>query len=343
MRLKFFACLVLWACFPLESLGQHDAYFTLNHSKARPLAMGGAFTAIEDDIAAIAYNPAALSLYKVEKPARFTFFLNPVSPVLAALNKDDLYTGEGSTVDDALLTLGLLVKAATFSLGALHLAVVLGEEGLNLPVTVMRDEPVQLSGFRQNHTHSFAGKVNLGGRVYLGGAANLFYESRPDSPLQRHSGWGISYGVILKAEKGLMFGVSYVNMPDSLQSFRIPFERLVDEAVNVGISYRLFKGTLLSLDVRNLGEEQNMAVREFHFGVEQVFLSHVALRAGFYRLDSDRNVFSAGIGLFDGNSVFRRDNHFMHNNFWLNYAFVYESADVAGDSYAHFLSLNFRI
>ena len=47
--------------------------------------MGGAFTAVDDDLAALLYNPASFSLYKDHRAnvGRVTLFLNPLAPVVA--------------------------------------------------------------------------------------------------------------------------------------------------------------------------------------------------------------------------------------------------------------------
>lgn len=334
----FFAVMMLPNVLP----GQAKTFYILNNVKARPLAMGGAFMAIQDDIAAAQYNPAAFSLYKLSKRKRFTVFLNPVSPVLGGIESDEIFSGDGTPLDDGLLALSLLVKAVTLDMNSLEFGMILGEESLNLPAALQSEDLIRTEGYRQNHMHSFVGKVSFADKVFLGGGATVYSESKPSDLQARKSAWGISYGILLKPERGLNIGVSFFNLPDSLnQEIRLPLERIVDESVNIGVSYNL-GGTTVSMDVRNLGEEQNVAVREFHFGIEQVLMSQIALRAGFYTREGGTEVFSAGLGLFDGNALVRFENRFAHRNFWLNYAFVYEKADFT-QSYSHFFSLIFRI
>ena len=57
---------------------QNNYYSSLNNVKLRPIALGGAFTSINDDLAAAFYNPASLNLYKNDKKFKLTFFLNPL-------------------------------------------------------------------------------------------------------------------------------------------------------------------------------------------------------------------------------------------------------------------------
>jgi hypothetical protein len=326
---------------PLDILGQSDRFFTLSNVRARPLAMGGAFTSIEDDLAAINFNPAAYDLYGDEKVRRLTFFINPISPFVGALENNDLYGGSGTTLDDALLSLSLLLKSVSLSLRSLEIGVLLGEEGLNLPNAFSDEKFFGVSGFRQNHSHSVVGRIKLAKKISLGGAINFLYGSKKNNPFERNREIGISYGVLLKPERGLNIGVSFINLPDSLKEYRLPIERIVDESVNIGVSYRLFSGTLFSIDVRNLGEEQRKVVREIHFGMEQVILSHVAIRAGYYKKRDGEHVISWGMGLLDGNKFVSDENKFKHRNFYLNYSFVYEGSPI--NTRWHFLSFNIRI
>ena len=60
---------------------QENYFLTLSTIKARPLAMGSAYTSIEDDIVSASYNPATLNLYQVKKDYRLTIYLNPIAPI----------------------------------------------------------------------------------------------------------------------------------------------------------------------------------------------------------------------------------------------------------------------
>lgn len=327
---------------PLVSWAQNTRYFIFNNVKPRPLAMGGAFVALEDDIAAINYNPASFSLYAATKSKRLTFFLNPISPFVGGIENGDLFNGSGSTLDDLFSSISLLVKSISLSLESFEFGLLLGEESLSLPEEFARG-PFDINGFRQNHSHSFVGRIKLADRVSLGGTATLLYGSKTANPAERTSDVGISYGILLKPETGLKIGVAFFNLPDSLKDARVPMERIVDESVNIGISYQLFHGmTKFALDIRNLGEETQTAVREFHFGLEQVLMSQMAVRAGYFQKDSEDRVFSWGVGLLDGNTLFDPENSFTHRNFLFNYAFIYENSRL-GNNQWHLLSFHIRL
>jgi len=342
MLQKILTCILILTTNIICVFAQNNRFVTLSHVKARPLAMGGAFTAVEGDLAAINFNPAAFSLYKLKKSKRITFFLNPVAPIIGAIDNKILFQGSGSKIEDYLFSLGLLLKSVSISLGSIDFGFLLSEEGLNLPDIFVDEKFFRVSGFRQNHSHTFAARLKLADKVSFGGSASVLFGSQEADPLERESGFGFSYGILLKPEKGLSIGVSFFNMADSLKEYRLQSERIVDESVNLGVSYQPFKGTLISLDVRNLGEEGSEVVREFHFGLEQVMFSHVAIRGGYFFKGDGDNVISGGIGLFDWNTIFDLEDTFSHRNFVLNYAFVYEETGVINDR-RHFLSFLLRL
>ncbi len=339
--LKYFVLAICLIGLPEPGQAQATRYVSLNSSKARPLAMGGAFTSITDAFPAVSYNPAAVDLYSVKHRGRLTLFLNPVAPVVGGLNMSDLFSGSSSPGENFLLGASLVLKSLFLSLNSLELGIVLGEQDLQLPQPFQGDDLFSVSGFRQNHAHTVVGRLRLAEQVAFGVSASLMYRSQTADPNKRLSGVGVSYGILLEPEKGLSIGVSLVDLPDSLHTERLPLERIVDETVNVGVSYNLWN-TTVSLDIRNLGEDDQDAVREFHIGLEQVLLSTVAVRAGWYKKDAGGNVYSWGLGLLDGNKLWGRPRQFGHNDFLLNYAFVLEEGAVDEWRY-HVLSAHFRI
>ena len=88
---KQFVGLFLFLLFaPLCLFAQSSRFFTLSNVKARPLAMGGAFMSITDDVASIDFNPAGYFLSENEDSRHVHLFLNPVSPFVHGLNKSEL-------------------------------------------------------------------------------------------------------------------------------------------------------------------------------------------------------------------------------------------------------------
>ncbi len=320
---------------------QSNRYVAVSTVRARAFALGGAITSIKDDLAAPYYNPAAFSLYANKKVNRFTFFINPISAAVSGIKKGDLFSGEGSSEGDILLSIGQIVKSVTLSMNSLEFGLILGEQSIQKPLSFYNEEIFNVDGFRQNHSHLLVGRLKLADQVSIGASASLIYSSQPMQPLASQKDIGLSYGILIQPEKGLSIGVSLVNLPDTIRTNRLSLERVVDEAVNVGVSYN-YKGSTIMLDVKNIGEESEEVVREFHAGVEQNFLGHLSLRAGWFKRANGGHVYSWGIGLINGNSIWNLDKLFNHKNLFLNYAFVYEDNDVQ-DLKWHFLSFNIRI
>ncbi|RMD86199.1 MAG: hypothetical protein D6813_15230 [Calditrichaeota bacterium] len=339
-----YCCVLLFILMALctSAAGQTDRYFMLSNVRARPLAMGGAFTSIEDDLAAINFNPAAFNLYQSEKPHRVTLFLNPVAPFVGLFQDTDLFKVGRAKFEDFLVTLSLFLKSIALSVNPFEFGILLGEENLYLPKFLESDEIFHTETFKNNLTHSFVAKLKLADQVSIGGAAFIVYGNDEKILNKQIRKIGLSYGILLKPEKKLNVGVVFFNLPDSLPKVRLPVERIVDESVNIGISYKAFPQTLFSLDVRNVVEEQSVVEREVHVGFEQIILSQFAFRAGFFNKKEGNFAVSAGIGIFDGNSLFSFDNDFDHKNFYINYAFIYEKAEPENVRW-HLLSFFWRI
>ena len=320
---------------------QSEHVFTLSNVRARPLAMGGAYTSVEDDLASPLFNPAAYFVRNREQ-SWGAIFVSPVSPVVAIARRNELFSGEGNLVDDVLMATSLLLKSASLRLTPLRVGVLLGEEGLGRGQMFSTQEITNVEGYRQNHFHMLTVRLQLAEKVSVGASGSWYVSSRPDDPQKRQTGVAMSYGILLKPEERLNVGVSFFNIPDSLPQVRLPLERIIDESVNIGASYRFPTQTLLSVDLRNLGEEQAEALRELHFGIEQTLWSHLAIRGGFFNQKGGTNVYSFGVSLLNGTKLWRKDPAIEYENFYLNYAFVLEKGPER-DTRWHFFHLLIRI
>ncbi|MFQ5602015.1 MAG: hypothetical protein ACE5HS_01955 [bacterium] len=339
---KIFIAFIILMGLVVAALAQEDQYFTLNTVNARPLAMGGAFMAVGDDLPAINFNPAGYMLDKDEDSRRFTFYVNPMASFLGVIDRKDLFKGSGSKIDDILLSTGLLLKALSMRVKSFEVGLLLGEQNLRLPDAFTSERFVEATGYRQNHSHSIVGRLRLAEKVSLGGTVSIVVGSRENDPFARISDLGISYGIILKPANKLKVGVSFVNLPDSIKHYREDLERIVDESVNIGLSYRLFDGTLLAFDMRNLGEDDEAAVREFHFGAEQQIMSQVALRAGYYKKSTGEHVISGGIGLLNLRQFMEFKSNSIIKNYCLNYSFIYEKSALVEKRW-HLFTVVFKI
>jgi len=280
-------------------LGQtRQQFHTLSTAWARPMAMGGAFMAVEDNLPALLYNPANFVLFADPHANRFTVFLNPVG-VGAALSKHEHLHGRKEwRVNEAATALELFVRALAFGGQAYEFAALFGEES---PDPAIADRPQFLNAehYASNQYSLVAGRVKFADRVAIGATAGLYYQARATG---RQWGVGFSYGVTLLSSRDLRIGVSYWSFPKDMTEYRLQRERIVHEAVNFGIAYKAPFGLLAAMDIRNVGEEAPLPGREFHFGVEQQLFKWLVWRAGYFRDRTDGlSHLSTGIGLIDQN------------------------------------------
>ncbi|MDZ7333895.1 MAG: hypothetical protein ONB33_12145 [candidate division KSB1 bacterium] len=338
MKFKFVSCLILltWRC----GLGQQDYYFTFSTIKARPIAMASAYTAMEDNIVSANFNPATLSFYRFDKAHRITLFFNPIAPTGLFSTNQEVDLGTKRPVSDRLKTILLAVKGIAVTANFLDLALLLNEQVINTTVLREQRQFFQDGATWDNSYHSLIARLKLADRVSLGFSSSVY---RQIIGGQAHSGWGFSYGILLKPSPRMNVGLAFIDFPNKIAEVRLPLERLSDQTMNIGICYRPWSNATVSLDVRNLTEDDRKGVREIHLGFEQNLFSVVALRTGYFqeRFASVR-IFSAGIGLIDSNIFVSEENKFNHPQFMVNYAFLYQKEQVQFARW-HVLSLLIRI
>lgn len=307
------------------SLAQDNYYVTLSTTKARPLAMGNAFTAMENDIVSMAFNPASLSLFASKRDYLFTAFLNPIAP--ATIFYDQLRSrsapeNERFGTTKSVATALLLLKGLAMTFKFIDVGLLLNEQIINNQQLHQQHQFFDDDHLWDNCYHTLAVRMKLAERVAIG-ASGSYYRQKEDDQLKR--GVGFSYGVLIKPASNLNVGLSFVDFPDQLTEVRLPLERLVDQTMNIGLAYQPTPSTTLSFDLRNLTEDQRKAVREAHFGVEQNLFSILALRAGYSQERFTAwQTFSAGIGLVDTNLFYSHDKGLDHPHWLLNYALIYQ-------------------
>ncbi|MBC7185568.1 MAG: hypothetical protein H5U38_00890 [Calditrichaeota bacterium] len=319
---------------------QQDHFVTISTLKCRTLAMGGASAAVRDDLGALAMNPAAVELYAAPKSFRVTFFLNPLGPVVGLSRRQDLDDASGSADVAPAAAAATLLKGVAVTISALEVLLSWGEETPGFGPREHGPEAFQMRDYFKAFENSLAARVRLAPQVALGAGIDLW---------QLHTGgkrlWqaGFSYGVLVQPDPRVSVGLVYVELPDSFAHARETLDRIRDESLNLGLCWRPFAGTLLSADLRNIGEEGDPLTRELHLGAEQVVLRHFALRGGMYReKDSKRFAYSAGLGLVDFNVFVAPERQFAHATFAVNYALVYRETGTGPDRW-HLLSALLRL
>ncbi len=325
------------------SLAQDNYFVTLSTTKARPLAMGNAFTAIEDGLVAMAFNPAGLSLFASKKDYHLAAFLNPIAPATIFYEQsrsDAAVDAKRFGARESLATALLLLKGLVMTIKFIDVALLLNEQIIQEQWLQRQQQFFDDDELWDNCYHTLAVRMKLAERVAIG-ASGSYYRQQVDDRLRR--GLGFSYGVMIKPAANLNVGLSFVNFPDELAEVRLPLERMVDQTMNIGLAFQPTPQTTLSFDLRNLTEDQRKAVREAHLGVEQQLFSILALRAGFSQERfTGIQTFSAGIGLVDTNLFFSNDDRLDHPHWLLNYALIYQKISPSKLRW-HALSLVIRL
>jgi len=340
--LKFSIKLTIFIILGSYGIGfsQQNFYFTLNTLKARPLAIGGAYTSIEDDIVSASYNPATLSLYRFSKDHRFTVYLNPVAPTTLYYEYFKSEHQEQQKRDELYKTATLLLKSLVFTIKSIDLALIFNEQVIDQQYLANQKIFFQNCDLWENSYHTLATRIKLAERVSLG-ASGSYYLKKINN--EAHGGWGFSYGILLKPSTRMNVGLAFVDFPNEMPEIRVPLERMADQTMNIGISYKPTSSTTLSFDLRNLTEDNRKGVREAHLGFEQNIFSILSIRGGYFKERfADVHTFSGGIGLIDSNLMFADDNHFNHSQFLLNYSFLYQKTKNQFFRW-HVLSLLIRI
>ncbi len=254
---------------------------------ARPLGMGGAFTALADDENALFYNPAGLAS---QEKFRFGSFWEP--------------RFGGSFGDLALAGEGLGAGLIFYNLGG-------------IPRYDAQGRP------QGSFTYGATGTVGAGGLrvgkllgvlpegLAVGLAAKLYQISVPDNP-----GGGMAFDLgLLWAQEGLRLGT----LP-----LRLQLGAVVRNLLGFGVRYKnghvdpwqlnLRLGSALSLKALTLAVDfESRRGRGFHLGseyrlkLERVGLSGLALRLG---------------GFFQGGLVFTLGLGLNYKSFWVDYALI---------------------
>lgn len=324
--------LVFFASFSTTTaLGAH-AYRTVSTVSPRPMAMGGAFVSVEDDLAALIWNPAAFILYQKDVSHRLSVHINPVFPA-ALLHKDH------QNVGDFLAALGTALRGITYSHRWAEVGLLLWEEPFYNPAASLGGRFFDADDILNHCIHTLGFRARLAPTVSLGGTGNL-YRIRNERGKSVLAG-GANYGVLLKPARGLEVGLAYFDFPSSLAQLRWEMEGLRDESVNAGISFHPNGSTIVAMDLRDATGEEKIGWNRFHFGFERIFWECLSLRLGYFQEGPrEKDVCSFGLGFFGGNIRNWGIAHCHFSSCLANYTLLVEAGD--GDRrFWHLLYLKF--
>ena len=292
-------------------LAQEQYYTTLSTNISKSVALGGATTAVAGDPLSMGINPATFRLFPLPGSAHGVVMVNPVGIYALKSAIHDSQDFEEQLTTGARLVIRFVgVSYQFFDLGIRFSDEIFSESDQDL----IPDKDVL-----NFHTNTVLMRIKLHSLVSLG------WEAIGYTHYDKIDQFGYSYGVLLKPGSKVEVGVSYLDNPSHYLNVSHPLERLTNETINIGIAFRLSSGTQVSLDLRNITDENQPAFLEPHLGVEQIVNRHVVLRGGgFVFTDSDRKILSTGIGLLDWNYFFRWSRRFSVPNYAVQYGAAFE-------------------
>jgi len=308
--------------------------------KAKAYGMGGAFTAVLDGSSGVLFNPAALELYRFPKTSRLTFFLNPIGGIEALRSKAELRNDGKIDGLDWFSYAGMLCKSIVYSRPDFSVSLLLAEELPRVAPTADSNEFFTSSGLLDRSYSVCTSRLRLAKQISIG-ASGILVTAKDISEKRRE--FAASYGVLIQPSDKICIGMAYFDFPQAVAGLFSLEDRIIDETINVGVSYRPHHTLLLAADLRNASEEQRTVKRELHLGVDYAPFSFIALRAGFFhQKDENKDVFSAGISLLNSNLFHSEEDQFFAKDFVLNYA-VQANAQAGRRDYKHYLTMTIRI
>ncbi len=308
--------------------------------KAKAYGMGGAFTAVLDGSTGILFNPATLELYRFPKTGRLTLFINPVASVEAIRSKTELKKVGGLSGLDWLNYAGMFLKSLIYSLPNFSSSLLLVEELPQDPLAQDSGEMFSSTDLLDRNYSVLTTRLRLAKQIAIGASGYLISAK---SLAKKRREIGASYGVLIQPSDKICIGMVYFDFPEDVADFFSIDDRIIDETINVGISYRPHRTLVFAADLRNASEEQRTVKRELHLGMDYTPCSLFALRSGFFhQKDLNQNVYSIGIGLLSSDLFHSEEDQFFVGDFVLNYA-LQSHVKAAWRDYRHYLTMAIRI
>lgn len=288
----------------------------LSTSKARALAMGGAYMGVSHKAESLLWNPAGVAIPIRANEETGRVYLNSFAApfvatgVLATIwgynvwsegvdEDDDEQAHDGTKMmqDGSKMTvffLPFLIK--NVSAGNKQTAITLNLAEDVLPHSTLEsvlnnaDPNEDLYDNKSYHLgikHQLTPSLSLGANL---GYYHIFENSKHTNVKS------YTLGILQKPMDNLSLGLTYFNeKPSALEPLQ-KIERITNETYNFGASFKPDTQTEITCDIRNLTDSDKPAYREFHYGIERNVARWVGLRGGYYKeRDSQDDVFSCGL------------------------------------------------
>lgn len=304
----------------------------------RPMAMGGAFVAVEDELAAIPYNPAALLLPRCGRGCEVRVHLN-ILGAPAIIRETGLLTGVETEQYSGLsgperfgIAVGSALKGVALRVGGISFGMLLLEEQLDPDGLAESRGLADAGSLLDAYYTSFVAVFRLGPTVAIGIGETIY--AGVDESGERTSGTGRSYGVVLKPNDRVTVGLAYFTAPSSFAQYRRALEGFAPRTVNAGLALRCSPALLLTFDLRDLSEKHPDTGLEPRIGIERSFWGKFALRAGCFREGGeDPAVLTLGLGAIPMPGCWSASEGRRPDSFVLNYSVL-----ASGETLSHLLS-----
>ncbi len=287
--------------------------------------MGGAFMAVDDELAAVAWNPAGLVPPRCRRGGNLRIHLNVLgAPAIA--RETGLLTGVLSEEFDRLpgfekaaIAVGSLVKGVSFRRGGLALGALFLEEHLDPRALAESKGLADASDLLAAYYSSVGVVFRLDPRVSIGAAETFF--AGLDEGGKRRFGVGRAYGAILRPNDVMSVGFTYFGVPSGFADYRLGIEGLGAQTMNAGLAYRPSDSVLLTFDLRDLAEKHTATALSPRAGFEWDLWGRVAVRAGAYLEDGgESRVLTVGLGAIPMTACWGGGASAPTDAFVLNYA-----------------------
>ena len=292
---------------------------------ARPLGMGGAFVAVEDELAAVAWNPAGLSPPRCRRGWNARVHANILGGP-AVIRETGLLTGVHTDPfrdlpggEKLFVAVGSLVKSVTLRRGQLAIGALMLEEQLDPRGLIESQGLADPAYLLDAHYSGVAVAFKLAPTVSIG-ISQMVYAGVRESGERRY-GSGRIYGAMLRPNDIVTVGFTYFDLSHGFRDYRRGLEGLAPRTMNAGISFRPVRSVLLTFDLRDMAELHSDTSLEPRAGIEWNLWGRAAVRAGAFREDGGGStVLSLGVGAIPMIGCFHRGEALRSDGFVLNYA-----------------------
>jgi hypothetical protein len=288
---------ILW--FVQAASGQ--SYFHYQTSAARPLAMGGAFTAVQDFHSSLAWNPAALVLAKdraglaEETYFKVNFDLLSLGTALIGWGINSAFLEEDEEMNGK--TACYLAQMTLYSIRGFTL---INKNNLLVSVNLhedLLDYQTTFGNIFDNSYQSLTASWQVGREFAVGGSYNYYQVWDGE---KRFNGGGYNLGLQYNSLqfKKLYYGISWFAFDDPVQNVRSRIERIFNRSLTFGLAWQSGSWWTVAGDFRNINRPSDDYFAEVHVGLEERIAKNFYLRQGGFLTGNNigKPVFSFGAG-----------------------------------------------